>query len=314
MISRRSIRIKTMQALYAYEFDKEKSIELHLNTLKKNILASEENYLYIFHLFLQIADYIEKESDRRFAKHIKTDEDKNYSIRFLSNIYIKWLEQCKDIAKNTTKFEEFSDSSLVKKLYEKLYDSEAYKNYINKSKMFNQKDDSEIIQYLFNDIMMKDEDVHEHLSDIWSNWIDDAGNIVQEINNTLKKSKTELKLSLYLPSYIEKKNDLISFSLRLFTLTVNQDSKFKNLITPKLQNWEADRLATIDILLLKMALCELFEFENIPVKVTLNEYIDIAKEYSTARSGDFVNGVLDNIVKEQKSLNTIHKEGRGLVE
>lgn len=303
-----------MQALYAFEFDKEKSIELHLNTLQKNILASEENYLYNLHLFLQIAEYIEKESERRFAKHIKTEEDKNYSIRFLSNVYIKWLEQCKDIVKNSTKFEEFSDSSLVKKLYEKLYESEAYKNYINNSKMFNQKDDSDIILYLYNEIIMKEEDVHEHLSEIWNNWIDDAGNIVQEVNNTLKKSKTELKLSLYLSSYIEKKRDLLSFSLRLFNLTVNQNEKFKNLITPKLQNWEADRLATIDILLLKMALCELFEFENIPVKVTLNEYIDIAKEYSTARSGDFVNGVLDNIVKEQKKLNTIHKVGRGLVE
>lgn len=303
-----------MQALFAYEFEKDKSVEQHVNNLRKNILSSEENYLYILYFFLQIAEYIEKDSERRFAKHIKTEEDKNYSIRFLSNVYIKWFEQNRDITRNITLFESYTDSSLVKRLYDKIYASEEYQNYISESKLFNQQEDFQIVNFIFNEIILKDESVHEHLLDIWSNWIDDAANIVQEVNNTLKKSKTELKLSLYLSSYLEKKKDLIDFSLRLFTLTIHQDKKFKELITPKLQNWETERLATVDIILLKLALCELFEFENIPIKVSLNEYIDIAKEYSTARSGDFVNGVLDNIVKEQTKLNTIVKVGRGLNE
>lgn len=301
-----------MQALYAHEFEKDKSMEQNHINLRKRILSSEQNFLYILHFILQIANYIDKEAERRFSKHIKTDEDKNYSIRFVSNVYVKWLEQSRDIAKLNTEFESYVDSVLVKKIYDKLYESEVYKEYSKKSKLFNHQEDFQIVDYLFNQIMMQEEDFHDHLSEIWNNWIDDAANITQEINNTLKKSKTELKLSLYNASYMEKRKDLLDYSQKLFTLTIQGDERYMKLITPKLKNWEADRLATIDIILLKMALCELFEFDNIPVKVTLNEYIDIAKEYSTAKSGDFVNGVLDNIVKEQRKLDTIHKEGRGL--
>jgi len=133
---------------------------------------------------------------------------------------------------------------------------------------------------------------------------------VQEV---IQKSKNELKLHLEKGNLKDKFKELTQFGIDLFNETVNHKKEHQQLIEPKLKNWEADRLAVIDVILIRMAVSEFLYFPSIPVKVTINEYLDIAKEYSTPKSKDFINGVLDSLMRDMKKNEQIQKSGRGLL-
>jgi N utilization substance protein B len=161
--------------------------------------------------------------------------------------------------------------------------------------------------------LLEDEIFIANTEEHFTNWLDDAEFVIEAVHEVIQKSKHELKLHFDKNSLKEKFRELTDFGEQLFHKTTAHKKEHQQMIEPKLKNWEADRLAVVDVILIRMALSEFLYFESIPVKVTINEYLDIAKEYSTPKSKDFINGVLDSLMRDLKKNELLHKTGRGLL-
>jgi transcription antitermination protein NusB len=316
MINRRSVRIKTMQIIYAYERGEHVPITQFDTALRQNILSTQSLYLYILLIIREVANFVEKESIMRAAKFLPTEEDRLFSTKLLSNILIQYLNHDEEYAHAIEKYKlsYLLDDVVVRHIYKTFAASDAYKAYVNSGTEFNYEEDSKVIRYLFEEVMMEDEVLLSHLEDGWPVWEDDADLVVTALREVIRKSKNELKLHLEKQNLKEKFTELLEFAEQLFHKTIYNREQHEELIAEKLKNWESDRLAVMDLIILRMALSEMLYFPSIPLKVTINEYIDIARDYSTPKSKDFVNGVLDKLMRELKEKGDIVKTGRGLVE
>ena len=205
------------------------------------------------------------------------------------------------------------DEDNIPQLYKKLTESAEYKAYLNNGTEFNVEADKAIITFLLNNIIIEDEVFSSDMEELFTNWLDDAEYVVEAVQEVIQKSKNELKLHLEKGNLKDKFKELTQFGIDLFNETANNKKEHQKLIEPKLKNWEADRLAIVDVILIRMAVSEFLYFPSIPIKVTINEYLDIAKEYSTPKSKDFINGVLDSLMRDLKSSDQLNKTGRGLL-
>lgn len=315
MITRRSVRIKTMQYIYAHETTQQLPPSHFISHLEKSILSVKEQYLFLLLQIREIANYVEQDAKIKASKYIKTDKDKNFNTKLLSNVLIQFLNNNKEFenelskAKTATLLEEEE----IRRLYKNLFASSNYQDYLSNGKEFNVEEDKKIVSFILNTILLEDDIFNSNMEEIFTNWIDDAEYVVEAVQEVIQKSKNELKLHLEKGSLQEKFKELTQFGIDLFTETTQSKVAHSTLITPKLKNWDADRLAIIDIILIRMAVTEFLVFPSIPTKVTINEYLDIAKEYSTTKSKDFINGVLDAIMKDLKMNNQLNKTGRGLL-
>jgi N utilization substance protein B len=188
------------------------------------------------------------------------------------------------------KLQQTINKEVVRKIYLNLADTPEYKTYINKEGRDN-REEREILEFVLDKLMLSDENFTSYIEESFSNWDDDGEMVIQLLANLLHK-----------PGTADFK-DMISGEKKDFAInllkTVNEKSEYlQSLIIPKLKNWDPERIALLDMILMKMGVSEFLYFETIPPKVTINEYIDLAKDYSTPQSGQFVNGILDNIHKE----------------
>jgi N utilization substance protein B len=187
----------------------------------------------------------------------------------------------------------------VKKIYLKLSESEIYQSYIQELSR-EKKTEKELLSYIFTDLIMADDDVTEFLEELFIQWDDDAEMIYQMVLNFLSK-----------PGTLDTKdiigNEKYNYALSLLKTTIQKKDFTLEIIKPKLNNWDADRIAQLDMIIIRLGICEFLYFETIPTKVTINEYIDIAKSYSTQQSGQFVNGILDSIHKDLLSEGKLKK-------
>jgi N utilization substance protein B len=316
MIKRRSIRIKVFQALYGYEHSNGEPFNNFSKQMKIRIFSIKEIYLFNLLMIQCIADALENEVDLIANKHIKKDADKDFNDHFLSNVFIKYLQHDESYKSLVTHYKlmEKLDDVFIQKLYRTFKESAEYITYIEQNDLLNVKEDLAIVKFLYKNIFLQSEDYHSFMQDIWSNWIDDAAFISNSVISTIEKSKSKLSLSITKSSFEEKLKELVTYADELLEITVNNKVKHMELIASKLKNWDVQRLASTDIYIIRMALAELLYFPLIPTKVTINEYIDIAKEYSTPKSKEFINGILDNLSKELMDKGLIIKEGRGLQE
>ncbi|MCP4124517.1 MAG: transcription antitermination factor NusB [Bacteroidetes bacterium] len=316
MIKRRSVRIKVFQAVYGFEHGDGQPLKQFSNTLKERIRSVTTIYLYNFHIIHAFAGMVQHEADNIAGKHIKTSEDKAFNTKLLSNVLIQLLENNETYkeAVETHEFEELIDEALLQNWYRDFKESDEYNKYLESSANFDSKEDLALIRFLFKDFLLEREDFHEHMDELWSNWIDDAGFISTSLLQSLEKSKNKLSLACEKENYNAKIKELEDFGDNLLRSTINDKEQQIKLVESKLKNWDIERLASTDVLILRMAIAELTNFPSIPTKVTINEYIDIAKEYSTPKSKEFINGILDNLTKELKEKGIILKEGRGLKE
>jgi N utilization substance protein B len=212
-----------------------------------------------------------------------------------------------DLLGNTTfqekvkedKLERFIDEEWVKKIYQSLLKSEAYQEYTTEQSRTNAAE-KQIMQHIWRKEMLENENFMEHVGDEWSGWEDDKEMVVMLVENYFRSHKN-VNFLQFISS--EKRE----YAYSLLKTVLQKDEHIMELIKPKLKNWDAERVAIIDLILLKMGVAELLYFPTIPTKVTINEYIEIAKNYSTPQSGQFVNGVLDNLLKELMSANKIRK-------
>ncbi len=300
MISRRNIRVKVMQTLYtidAAEDQKDKANKL----LDKHLEQTRQLFVYLIHFIIQVAQYAERDSRIRSSKHLPTTQDLNVNIKIAGNeLMWKILEDpsyrkaCDEI-----KPQQWDNTELIRKTYIQLAQSPVYEEYIELQER-NKKSERNILEYIFTDLMLPNDDFISQIEDSFVHWDDDAEMMCQLIVNFLQKPVHCNFQDMLGP---EKRK----FAHDLLDAVLNKHDFCMELIKPKLKNWDAERIAVLDMILMQMGVCEFLYFETIPTKVTINEYIDLAKAYSTPQSGQFVNGILDNIHKDLLTQDKLHK-------
>ena len=315
MITRRSVRIKAMQYIYACETANSADIKHFEQNLQKSIFSVKDQYLYLLLFIREIANFAEKDAQIKSSKHLKSKDDKLVNTKLLSNFLIQFLNNDAPFLKEIKALNVLAliDDEDVRRLYKKMQDAPQYQHYLNNGKEFDVDEDRKIVLYMLIELLFNDDTFIDHSDEIFINWNDDAEFVVEAVTDIIQKSKHELKLHLNRQHLKEKMAELSQFGIDLFRETVEHKKENYKLIEPRLKNWDSDRLATVDIILMRMALSEFLYFPSIPIKVTINEYLDIAKEYSTPKSKDFINGVLDALMKDLKDKNLLNKTGRGLL-
>lgn len=268
-------------------------------------------YLYNLYVVLQITALAEVDAEKKKSKHLPTEEDKLFSAKLYQNEIIQDLAGNSKLQKKfeSLKFKEISNEDYFKKIYDGFAKTEPYLKYV--------KEPSEKQQHL--DILLelyrycrKDEFFNELMEDNFSNWIDDKSVVV----GTFKKSVKILPAAepKFYDAHFPDEETIKEFGSTLLKQTNKMDEELLSIIKPSLKNWDHERLAVLDMIILKMAITELLIFPTIPTKVTLNEYVEVSKMYSTAKSKDFINGVLDKLMKDLVEEGKVKKEGRGLVD
>lgn len=302
MISRRNIRVKVMQTLYSIETLEEsmKPGESE-KLLVKQLEQSRQLFIYLVHFITEVARYAETDAKNRASKHLPSAQDLSVNIKIAGNELLwKILEHPSyQTAVKNDKPQLLPNQDLVRKVYLELAESELYQNY-KKIEGREKKQEQDILEYIFSDLMLANEDFTNFIEENFTNWDDDGEMMQQLVNAFLAKPASG--------NFQELMNrEKLGFAKNLLATTLEKKELALDHIKPKLKNWDPDRIAVLDMILMRMGVCEFLFFETIPPKVTINEYIDLAKDYSTPQSGHFVNGILDNIHKDLVKENKMHK-------
>jgi N utilization substance protein B len=269
--------------------------------LQKHFDQTRQLFIYLVYFLSEVSRYAETNAHNRASKHLPTYEDLHVNTKLSGNETLLKIN-------DDTSFKEFVkkdhpelwlDKELVKRIYYDLVETNEYKTYIAKPKR-EKKEEREILEFILEKFMLEKENFLSHIEEIFTNWDDDAEMIILLLTNYLQKPGTYNFKEMISEEKWNFAKDLLQ--------TVREKSEhLESLIIPKLKNWDPERIALLDMILMKMGVAEFLYFETIPPKVTINEYIDLAKEYSTSQSGQFVNGILDNIHKELVQQGKMHK-------
>ncbi|HET9745103.1 MAG TPA: transcription antitermination factor NusB [Chitinophagaceae bacterium] len=293
MISRRNIRVKVMQTLYnvtTLESDVKPGEPQRI--LQNHFDQTRQLFVHLTYFLTEVCRYAETDAHQRAGKHLPSFEDLHVNTKLSGNkILWKILDDpsFKD-ALAKMKFHQTINKDLVRRVYLHLAETSEYKSYISKQGREN-KDEKEILEFILDKMLLADENFTSYMEENFTNWEDDGEMVIQLLVNLLQKpGSTDFKEMIG----GEKKD----FAVNLLKTVLDKSEYLQSLIIPKLKNWDPERIALLDMILMKMGVSEFLYFETIPPKVTINEYIDLAKEYSTPQSGQFVNGILDNIHKE----------------
>ena len=300
-----------MQVLYAFQQSEIKDIKLQEKNLLNSVDKVNEMYISLLALINDVVQYAEIDAIDRANKHLPSEDDLNANLKVLQNQFIKLLldntEYQLSIKKYKTSWD--FDPELARSLFMTLKASEEYKAYlINPEQDLHT--DKDLIKFIFKKVILKSALAQQALEEQHLNWQVDQDVLQAMVAKTLKNfTESDQKLAQVSANWIEDKE----FVLDLYQKTIANNQTYQDLIAAKTKNWEADRIALMDVLLMKMALSEMIYFTSIPVKVTINEYLEIAKEFSTPKSNSFINGILDKILDDLKADGKIRKYGRGLL-
>ena len=309
MLSRRHIRVKVMQSLYSYLSTKVNEMPVAERAMLKHFDEVVELKLVIISLWIQLVKHADSFYDEGKKKHLPTALDLNPNTRFVDNDIITSVRNDLDVMNKVAKFSGIwikNDHDIVHKLFKELYQSDLYQKYIANENKDVEVDKKFIINAL-NDYILKNELVHHIFEERSIYWVDDLPFIAAIIFGDIKEDKSMDTKGAFKDSSDKE------FALKLFRNTINNNSDYEEIIVKFARNWELDRIAKMDQLFLKMAFAEILSMPDLPVKVSMNEYIEISKYYSTVKSKLFVNGLLDNFVKTYTRDGKIKKIGRGLV-
>ena len=302
MISRRNIRVKAMQTLYTLEAQEQALPSTDaVRILQKHFDQTRQLLSYLLYIIIEIARYAETDSRLRASKHLPSEEDLNVNIKLAGNeILWKMIEDQsleKAMAADKPRLQE--NKELIRKLYHDLVATENYQRYVREQGR-ERKSERDMLEFIFSTIILPSESFLFHIEELFSNWDDDGEMVSQIVMGYIAKPG-----SVNFQEIISKEK--WEFARILLQTVIDKREVVMDLIRPRLKNWDPERIATLDMILMQMGVVEFLYFETIPPKVTINEYIDLAKEYSTAQSGQFVNGILDNIHKELVREDKMHK-------
>lgn len=315
MLTRRHIRVKVMQCIYALTQSKDDSLEKQEKFLKVSIENMYTLYLLMLSLLIEIqhlaSEKVRLSSKKYLANNADSYPDKE---KFINNPLLLKLSNNKLLKEELERRKLknwYLNEEYVKLLYKEITESSLYDTYMGKpGRGF--AEDKEFMVALYKEIIAPNEKIYDYFEDDKLTWIDDIPIVNTFLHKQLKKVKEEQQDSFFLPKLLKDDEDML-FAKRLLTKTLLNNSALEKEIEGKTPNWDKDRIADIDAILLKMAICELLNFPSIPEKVTINEALEIAKEYSTPKSSIFINGILDKLVREYKTAGKLKKVGRGLL-
>ena len=275
--------------------------EASLRTLENHLDQSRQLFITLTYILTETARYAERDALQKASKYLPTSADLNVNVKIAGNeVLWKILEHPSyQQALKEIKPERFGLEDWIRKLYNELTDSEVYKQYIAKPER-NKKEEKEILEFIFTDLMLPNENLESQIEELFLHWEDDCEMMNLLMLNFLQKPQT-----YNFQNFVTAEK--MKYARELLISVIEKESVCSDLISSKLQNWDPERTALLDMILMRMGICEFLYFETIPPKVTINECIDLAKDYSTPQSGHFVNGILDSIHKELATQNKLHK-------
>lgn len=315
MLTRRHIRVKVMQCIYALIQSKDESLQKQEKFLRVSIDNTYTLYLLWLSFFVELQKRaVEQVSLLSKAylnnsKHVFPNGEKFANNRFLLQLQQNHL--LKDELTNRKLDNWYLNEEYVKLIYKDIIESELYEQYMSSGKN-DYAEDKDFIISLFKEIIAPNDKIYDYFEDDKLTWIDDIPIVNTFLVKLFKKAKPNQEASYFLPGLIKDNEDL-DFANQLLTKTLLNNEILEKEIEGKTPNWDKDRIADVDSILLKMAICELLNFPSIPERVTINEYLEIAKEYSTPKSSIFINGILDKLTKEYRAEGKLNKMGRGLL-
>jgi N utilization substance protein B len=315
MVNRRYLRTKVMQAIFAHTLNEKENITSGEKKLVNSIEGCYKLFLYFFSIFPELKRYRLNKFEDLKNKINPTKEDLFPNTKFVDNLVIAQIEDNETLKKlwidHKVVFPEVHKDRIVQLYYdmEKMPEFEKYMQHEERS----YQEDKEIILDIITNCFVEHKQLHWLFGEMNVHWFDDYNEaLIMVYQNivTFKESKiTDNKISSLLKNSEDK-----DFYIDLYRKTLLHSSEFETMIESKLQNWETERIMIMDMILMKMALCELTECPTIPVKVIINEYIELAKTYSSAKSGIFINGLLDKLIIQLKEDGRLYKIGRGLID
>lgn len=314
MLNRRHIRVKVLQTIYAMH----QSGSDDLEKTEKFLIASMENlqdlYLLMISTLIEIRKKEQEYLDISSKKHLVTPEERDPNRKFVDNLVLNFLSENNSISialekRKINNWKQNDDYILL--LLESTKNSVVYKTYMaNRINTF--EEDKRFVMDLFSEVIAPNEKLYEYLEDYRLTWVDDIPLVNTTILKQLKTIDISKEKSFIVPTLFKDEEDA-DFAKQLYRKTVLKEYELAKEYIDRTPNWDPDRISEVDTIMLKMAICEFLHFPSIPIKVTINEYLEIAKEYATPKSSLFINGILDNLVKEFQRTNKLTKSGRGLL-
>ncbi len=311
MLSRRSVRIKVMQVLYAVNRKQQMDAKAANQFYRQLVDHSYQLYILNLLLLLRTAEYSRQDLARRQTKLRPTEEDRQFSTQLADNELTQSLSKNVDLQRLYSRynFKTKIDADRIRSFYSSFAKTSAYQEYWKNSNL-TREDHINILLQLYRHLI-NEESYVDLLQDHYPLWPDDKSLVVGAMKKTIKALPAQ---ESFQDNFRPGDETIQEFGATLLERVIDNDDQLLGIIEPVLKNWDAERVAPIDMILLKMAISELIGFPTIPPKVTLNEFVDIAKVYSTDKSKDFINGILDRLMKKLADDGLIRKEGRGLVD
>lgn len=302
-----------MQGLYARGTNPKEPIATGLKKIEKTIQNCNDLSYYFFSIFPEIKDYVQAKFEELKNKNFPTEEDLNPNTRFVDNLVIRQIEENQQLRKkwDSLHVNWSTQVELISQLYTAITELPEYAVCMN-APTPSYKADKELVLAIIEKVLAESELLHWFFEEKNLHWFDDYNDALLIVYQNIVFWKPRQEQTPVAPLYKDEVED-VKFYKDLFTKTINNEEKYYQIIEKNLHNWEAERIIETDMILMKMALCELLEFPNIPVKVSINEYIEIAKTYGSDKSGTFINGLIDKIANDLRKEGNLNKSGRGLI-
>lgn len=314
MLSRRHLRVKVMQALYAYQRSEGAALPVGEKFLKQSLDRVYDLYIHELSLLLELHGAALKRITEGKQKRLPTTEDLNPNMRFAENPVMLQLGENAVLKAHIEKrkIDWAEHAELIRRIFNRILQDGEYLAYME-APMVSYRDHKRMVQYIFDKYLLENEDIEFIFEEKSIFWVNDFGQIGTMVGRTLNDFVEGNEQGGTLPPLFTDPEEDTKFMLDLFRKTATHNADLTAIVAEKTSNWDTDRIASIDILLLKMAICEFIHIPSVPTRVTLNEYIEIAKEYSTPKSKVFINGILDKALADLKANGKIKKVGKGLI-
>ena len=315
MLNRRYLRIKVMQALYGFFQSDTKDLAKSERELFNGIDKIYDLFIYQLAFLIEIRHVATVQMEEAKIKRLPTREDLDPNLRFINNRFIAQLDENIHVKReiNNRRISWNNEFELVKKVYNNIKTSQIFEKYMNQSENSYEMDRNFIAE-IFKEFVADFELLNHFYEEKNLHWGDDIYIVNPMIVKMIETYKEDAAPDQALMTLYKDKEEDEHFVKDLFRETALKDEEIEKLIAEKTKNWEVERIAMMDVLQMKMAITEILHFPSIPVKVTLNEFIEISKMYSTPKSKIFINGILDKIVADLKAADRLAKSGRGLME
>jgi|SRR5690554_864122 len=313
MLTRRHIRVKVLQSVYFFNQNDHQDLAIQERFLQHSLEQMRDLYLLQLQLFVEIRQHAETYRERSKNRFIQSEDKNSKSANFVNNKLLLLIESHEEL-KDTIKKKKLNywklDDEFVHSFFNKLRGKDWYHAYLSlENPTFKQ--DKEVVVRLFREIIAPSEKLYQYLEDKRLTWVDDYPLVNTTIVKVFSRIKPNSSTALLLPDLYKSFEDR-EFAFDLLRKVILHDDVLSDAIKGKTPNWDQDRIAAIDMIILKMGIAEFLYFPSIPIRVTINEYLEVAKEYSTNKSSLFINGILDKQAKEYEAAGELNKIGRGL--